>query len=205
MHRLARQLLGCLFVMLVISSCTTADSEPPTAPSNLNAVAVSSSEIQLSWDQSTDNLRVSHYELQRNGTSIATTTKTSFNDSGLQAETGYLYEIVASDGKSLSAVASFTLSTLANGETDDTNVVASTPGKLEGGKYEPAIEEPTERGSTDLFEFNTSSLTDLATSELTDLDTSDSTDLDTSDLTDLDTSDLTDLDTRNSTDPGTTN
>lgn len=144
MNRFSKLLLGGLLTMLVSSNTSWADSEPPTAPPNFTAVAASSSEIQLSWERSTDNRRVSHYELRRDGAPFATTKKTSLTDRGLQAETEYLYEIVASDGSNFSAVASFTLSTLEAGATNDTDAVAEKPGKGKGGKNKPDTEDPSD-------------------------------------------------------------
>lgn len=166
-YRLTRSLLGGLLAMFVASTTAWADSEPPTAPSNFTAVAISSSEIQLSWDPSTDNRRVSHYVLHRDGSSIATTKKTSLNDRGLQAETEYLYEIVASDGRNLSAVASFTLSTLEAGATDDTDAETGKPGKG-NGKKKPGDEDPADPDTGDP--------TDPGTGDPTDPDTGDPTD-----------------------------
>ena len=122
-YRFSRPPLGGLLAMLVALNTACSSTEPPTAPPNLNAVAVSASEIELSWEPPADNSRVSRYELSRNGELIATTNQTALTDRGLQAETEYLYEIVASDGENLSAVASYTLSTLPNGATDDAEAV----------------------------------------------------------------------------------
>src|SRR5439155_10134440 len=60
----------------------TADPTPPTAPSGLSAVAVSSSQINLTWTASTDNVAVTGYSVYRNGTPIATTSTTAYSDAG---------------------------------------------------------------------------------------------------------------------------
>ena len=42
-----------------------ADTQAPTAPTNLTAAAVSGSQINLSWIAATDNIGVSSYALER--------------------------------------------------------------------------------------------------------------------------------------------
>ena len=142
-YRFLQPLCGCLLTMVATLGPAWADSEPPTAPGSFSAVAVSSSEIELSWDPSTDNRRISNYVLRRDGASIATTKKTTWTDRDLQADTEYLYEIVASDGTNLSATASFTLSTLPPGATDGTSTVSGNSGKGKGGKKNTSTEDPS--------------------------------------------------------------
>lgn len=75
------------------------DTEAPTAPTNLVAGTVSSSQINLSWNASTDNIGVSGYNIYRNGgvNPIATVTTTTFGDAGLAASTSYSYTVKAKD------------------------------------------------------------------------------------------------------------
>jgi chitodextrinase len=84
------------------ASATTqaaADTQPPTAPTNLTATAVSVSQITLTWTASTDNVGVAGYHVFRDGgaTPIATLTGTSFSDSGLTAGTAHTYTVSAFD------------------------------------------------------------------------------------------------------------
>jgi len=81
-----------------------ADTTPPGAPGTLNANAVSSTQINLSWAAATDNVGVTGYRVERCGgvgcttfTQIATPTGTSFNDTGLTASTSYSYRVRAVD------------------------------------------------------------------------------------------------------------
>jgi len=73
------------------------DLTPPSTPSNLSATAVSSSQINLSWNASTDNVGVAGYKVYRNGTQVATTSATSYSDTGLAELTTYTYEVSAYD------------------------------------------------------------------------------------------------------------
>lgn len=133
-------------ICLLLSDITVAaDNEPPTSPPNFTAVAVSSSEIRLSWEPSTDNRRVRNYQLQLNGEYLAIAKKTSLTVNSLQADTEYEFSIVANDGTNLSAPSNFTLSTLSAGETDDTGDGNSRPGNGKGrGKNDPDPTDPTD-------------------------------------------------------------
>src|SRR5712672_1375723 len=73
------------------------DTTPPSAPTGLTASAVSSSQINLSWAASSDNVGVSGYRVFRDGTQIATTSATSFPNTGLSPSTTYTYTVAAFD------------------------------------------------------------------------------------------------------------
>jgi glucose/arabinose dehydrogenase/chitodextrinase len=80
------------------------DTQAPTAPTNLNATAVSTSQSDLSWTAATDNIGVTEYRIERcegNGcqsfSQIATTSSSSFTDTGLTARTRYRYRVRAVD------------------------------------------------------------------------------------------------------------
>ena len=80
------------------------DIIPPSIPANLTATAVSSSQINLSWTASTDNVGVVGYRIYRcQGTGcipavqIATSTVISYFNTGLTASTTYVYQITAYD------------------------------------------------------------------------------------------------------------
>ncbi len=81
-----------------------ADTTPPTAPTNLVGTAASSTQINLSWTASTDNVGVTGYKVERcsgaacaNFAQIASPTGTTFNDTGLTASTSYSYRVRAND------------------------------------------------------------------------------------------------------------
>ena len=98
-----------------VASATTAvasDTTPPTAPGGLTAIAISTSQINLSWTASTDNVGVAFYRLsrcQQTGTAAdcpnfvhlvqQAAPATTFNDaSGLLPGTTYRYIAQALDG-----------------------------------------------------------------------------------------------------------
>lgn len=73
------------------------DTTPPSAPTGLSATIISSSQINLSWTASTDNVGVAGYKVYRNGTQIAAVTTTSYSNTGLSAVTIYTYTVSAYD------------------------------------------------------------------------------------------------------------
>src|SRR5256712_2107637 len=84
-------------VTVTVSNGPPPDTTPPSVPTGLTAAAVSSSQINLSWTASTDNVGVSGYRVYRGGTQIATTSTTSFTNTGLSPSTTYTYTVAAFD------------------------------------------------------------------------------------------------------------
>ena len=58
--------------MLTPVTPAAADTTPPTVPTGLAATVISSTQINLSWTASTDNVGVTGYQVFRNGVQIAT-------------------------------------------------------------------------------------------------------------------------------------
>jgi hypothetical protein len=74
-----------------------ADNEPPTAPTNLNARAISDSQVELSWTESIDNIGVVGYNIYRDNVLVDSTSDAAYTDSGLQPRTTYSYFVTAYD------------------------------------------------------------------------------------------------------------
>ena len=76
-----------------------ADTDPPSIPTGVTAVAQSASSILVSWTASTDSSGISGYRVFRDGgaTAITTVQTTSYTDTGLSATTAYSYAVVAVD------------------------------------------------------------------------------------------------------------
>ncbi len=80
------------------ATVTLVDTTPPTTPGNLTATAISSSQINLSWSASTDNVGVTGYDLYRGSVLAATLGNvTTYSDTGLAPSTTYSYYITAFD------------------------------------------------------------------------------------------------------------
>lgn len=75
----------------------TVDTIAPSVPTNLSATAASSSQINLNWEASTDNVGVIGYDIYRNGIIVGSSTQASYSDTGLLASTSYSYVIKAKD------------------------------------------------------------------------------------------------------------
>ena len=74
-----------------------ADTTPPTVPTGLSASAVSSAQINLAWNASTDDVAVTGYQVYRNGTKITAVSGNTYSDSGLTPSTLYSYTVAAYD------------------------------------------------------------------------------------------------------------
>jgi hypothetical protein len=69
----------------------------PSTPTLISATPIAPTQIDLAWSSSTDNWIFGGYVLWRDGSPIATTTQTTYSDTGLSPETGYLYAVYAFD------------------------------------------------------------------------------------------------------------
>jgi len=78
---------------------TLPDTQPPTVPMNLTATVVSSSQIDLSWTASTDNVGVAGYHIYRKGIYVGSGTETSYQSNGLLPSTTYGYRVAAFDAE----------------------------------------------------------------------------------------------------------
>jgi Calcineurin-like phosphoesterase len=79
--------------------CTNgSDSEPPTAPSDLEAIPQSGTTIKLQWTDSTDNVGVTSYDIYRDGSLLTNAgPANTFSDTGLTPGTEYHYQVKARD------------------------------------------------------------------------------------------------------------
>jgi chitodextrinase len=121
---------GNLSGFSTVATATTPsnDTTPPTAPSNLTATATSTSQINLAWTASTDNVGVTGYNLQRCTGSGCTTfavltsvsgTTTTYSNTGLTGSTSYSYRVQATD-------AAGNLSAFSNTATATTQTATAT-------------------------------------------------------------------------------
>ncbi len=87
------------------------DLEPPTTPTLISVLPVAQTQIDVSWSTATDDFLLEGYVLIRDGLPLATTTLTTFIDSGLTPETLYSYEVYAFDSSGNISTTSNALST----------------------------------------------------------------------------------------------
>jgi hypothetical protein len=105
-----------------LTSTQGGDSLPPSQPAGLSGNALSSTQINLAWQASTDNVGVSGYDIYRNGARIATVTGTSYSDGGLSPNTTYNYAVDAFDAAG-------------NASATSQNLAVSTPSAPSGGAF----------------------------------------------------------------------
>lgn len=82
---------------VIVATQPAVDTQPPTAPPNLQGIGISPSEIDLDWTASSDNVSVADYVVERDGIQVGITSATNFSDSGLTANTSYTYSVSARD------------------------------------------------------------------------------------------------------------
>lgn len=106
---------------------TMQDTQLPTVPTGLTATAASSSQINLSWTASTDNVGVTTYKVYRGGTLIVTLGNVrSYNDSGLTPSTSYAYTVQACDAAANCSAQSSSISgTTQQAGTTNVNVLSN--------------------------------------------------------------------------------
>ncbi|WP_438447891.1 fibronectin type III domain-containing protein [Gorillibacterium sp. sgz5001074] len=75
------------------------DTEPPSAPTDLQAVEVTDHSVTLTWEASVDLAGVVSYEVERDGVSAGTVTGTTYRYqlTGLSARTVYVFTVKAAD------------------------------------------------------------------------------------------------------------
>ncbi|MER7575771.1 cellulase family glycosylhydrolase [Streptomyces sp. NPDC126514] len=96
------------------------DTQAPTVPTGLASTAKTSTSVALSWTASTDNTRVTGYDVYRGTAKVnaAPVTGTTYTDTGLSPSTAYSYTVRARDaaGNVSAASAALTVTT----ESSDT-------------------------------------------------------------------------------------
>ncbi len=83
----------------VVTTPAPPDTEAPSVPTGVDAVATSSTHVDVTWAASTDNVGVTGYDVLRDGAVIASLpgTALSYPDATVVASTTYSYQVVAKD------------------------------------------------------------------------------------------------------------
>ncbi len=105
------------------------DNQPPTAPSNLAAGTVTSTQVPLSWTASSDDQGVAGYRVFRGASQVGEVGGTSFTDSTVAANTTYTYTVKAFDaaGNVSEASEPVTVTTPQPGDTTPPTVSMTSP------------------------------------------------------------------------------
>ena len=111
-----------------VSTSACADTQPPTAPTNVSASTRTTTSIALTWAPSTDNVGVAAYGLYNGGELVNTTAGTTGIVGNLTCGTNYTLAVDAFDAAgNSSARTTVMVSTLACPDTTPPTVAMSSP------------------------------------------------------------------------------
>jgi chitodextrinase len=82
---------------VTVATKACADTQAPTAPSNLSVTSATASSVSVFWSASIDNVGVAGYAVYLDGQKQATTTTTSYTFSSLKCGTSYTVGVEAFD------------------------------------------------------------------------------------------------------------
>ncbi len=107
---------------------SAADTEAPSAPTNLTASNVTQTTVDLSWTAATDNVGVTGYDVYQGTSLLGSVTGTTAQVTNLTANTTYTFSVKAKDAAGNVSAASNTVSvtTLADSTTNDCATTIST-------------------------------------------------------------------------------
>ena len=112
---------------------SAADTQPPSTPTLISAVAGGSAEVDLTWSASTDNVGVAGYQISRNGGILASVggAALTYADQSVTSNTSYTYTVAAFDAAGNYSNASNSLQV--------TTPVATAPSPGTGSCPAPAV------------------------------------------------------------------
>jgi len=84
-------------VLTVYGKPMLPDDQTPTAPTGIVATDISTSQLTLAWEKSTDNTAVAGYKIYRDGNLLGFSQTNSFVDEKVEPATGYVYSVSAYD------------------------------------------------------------------------------------------------------------
>lgn len=90
-------ILNSTFTPTALAAKSRNDRTPPLTPLNLHTDSVTNNSITLAWNASTDNVKVTYYEIYKNGIKIGTSTTTSYLVNGLTSAQTYQFYVRAKD------------------------------------------------------------------------------------------------------------
>ena len=109
------------------SGAAIADSQAPSQPNGVNAQAINSSSVRVSWNQPWDNVGIEGYNIYRNNQYYATVFNTNYFDYGVTNSERYEYAIVAFDAaKNYTTLSEKAAVTVGGGNSNQTAAPAPT-------------------------------------------------------------------------------
>lgn len=130
------------------TNVTTIDTTAPTIPANVVASNETQTTIDLNWAASTDNVGVANYAIYSSGVFVASTSTTTYQVTGLTADTAYTFVVRAEDaaGNVSANSATVNTSTLAAPVSSGDDLFFSE--YVEGSSYNKALEVANVTGNT---------------------------------------------------------
>jgi len=116
-----------------VSVTEAPDTTAPSVPTGLSATVISTSQIDLNWNASTDDTGVTGYSLYRNGIKVATTTSTAYSNVSLAAGTTYTFAVSAFDAAGNSSAQSGPVSST-TAVSAPTATLAASPSSIIAGQ-----------------------------------------------------------------------
>lgn len=99
---------------------TAGDTQPPSAPTNMQATSTSSTQVDLTWVAATDNIGVTGYDIYRDGVLLMSVgVVTSISDTSVVANTTYGYAVKAKDAAGNISNASNTATVTTSGSSSN--------------------------------------------------------------------------------------
>ena len=143
------------------------DTTPPSTPIGLAATVISSSQIDLAWNTSTDDVAVAGYKIFRNGTQVNTSSTPSYSDTGLAASTSYSYTVSAYDAANNNSPTSSPVSATTLAAFDFALSSGGNTSVVRGSSVDNSITATLVSGATQPVTFSTSGLPSGATATYT--------------------------------------
>ncbi|HZG58672.1 fibronectin type III domain-containing protein [Paenibacillus sp.] len=126
-------------VKIECQSCNSADTQAPTAPTNLASPAKTDTTVDLTWTASTDNVGVTGYEIYKDGAFAGSTTgATAYTATGLTANTTYSFTVKAKDAAGNTSAASQAINVTTNSSGGGGNLLQNPGFELDNGSGAPA-------------------------------------------------------------------
>jgi hypothetical protein len=140
------------------------DVTPPSIPAGLGATAISTSQINLSWTASTDNVGVTGYRIYRDTVFLTTVVGTSYSNIGLSSATLYSYTVSAIDAANNESgqSAPATATTFTPVVTPPSGGGTPTPGGTAFPQIYDVVVTPTQTGATIVWKTTVPTIGNLA-------------------------------------------
>lgn len=111
-----------------VSAATNSDTTAPSVPTGLSGTSPSMTEVNLTWNASTDNVGVTGYRIYRDGTQVGVSAGTTYADTGLTRSTTYAYRVLAYDAAGNASAQTGPISVTTLGDTNAPTVPTGLAG-----------------------------------------------------------------------------